>query len=165
MTNILLTSLWITKINVRVWNSCQAIGVIGHGFDSHSNHQKCGKNKRRWQCYIAEMLISLPDTRWPLVQSLSLLAFDCNDSGQPNVITWNILEAIWCQAVNSNISATWHTFLLAGCCIHMDFPTIFFLKATQLGIPFKITIVHIRYSFLAIFLLSISNMCITLTLM
>ncbi len=55
---------------------------------------------------LLKCLISLPGTRWYLVHSMWNLwlfwAF---------AIIGNVPETIWCQATNSNISATWHKFV------------------------------------------------------
>ncbi len=41
-----------------------------------------------------------------LLKCLILLSDTCNDSGQSKSMTWNVLEAIWCQPEKSSISGT-----------------------------------------------------------
>ncbi len=61
-------------------------------------------------CQVAEVF---DFTAWQQMASstLHVMAFDCRESLQTKATTWNVLEAIWCQAVKSNISAPWHNIL------------------------------------------------------
>ncbi len=55
-------------------------------------------------CHIAEMF-NFDVWHQMASSTFDVMAFDCYES-------WNVLEAIWCQAAKLNISATLQIFLL-----------------------------------------------------
>ncbi len=52
-------------------------------------------------CQVTECLISQPRM---VSRTIHIMAFDSNHSGQSRATTWNLREAILCQAAKSNIS-------------------------------------------------------------